>query len=239
MPLNFTPYCVFDFETGSRNPHKTQPTQLAAIMLDPRTLEIKSGGEFNSEIRAIVDDDKAIELGLDPLEEGALKVTGKTREQIDKAPELDIVWNNFVKWFKKFNKTSNSFKAAIPVGYNINGFDLPIINRLCQGEFASVGVRGKQVDESGNPNLFNKIRSVDMMQNVWMWTESNPDVKSISMDNNRRWLGFPEESMENSHDALQDVKDTGNIFIKFLKYHRMIADKTNFDNAFAKSGMYI
>ena len=27
---------VFDFETGSRNPRKTQPTQLAALALDGR-----------------------------------------------------------------------------------------------------------------------------------------------------------------------------------------------------------
>ena len=26
-------YIVFDFETGSRNPHKTQPTQIAALSL--------------------------------------------------------------------------------------------------------------------------------------------------------------------------------------------------------------
>jgi DNA polymerase III epsilon subunit-like protein len=29
-------FVIFDFETGSRNPHKTQPTQIAAIALDGR-----------------------------------------------------------------------------------------------------------------------------------------------------------------------------------------------------------
>ena len=32
-------FIVFDFETGSRNPHKTQPTQLAALALDGRSLQ--------------------------------------------------------------------------------------------------------------------------------------------------------------------------------------------------------
>jgi len=72
---------VFDFETGGRDPNTCQPTQIAAIALDGRNLKLK--GTFNSEIRAEVDDEKAIAAGLGPIEEGALKVTGKTREQID------------------------------------------------------------------------------------------------------------------------------------------------------------
>jgi DNA polymerase III epsilon subunit-like protein len=232
MPLNFTPYCVFDFETGSRNPENTQVTQLAAIMLDPRTLKIKSGGEFNSEVRGFVDDEEAKAHDLAPLEDDALRITGKTREEIAAAPKLDIVWDQFTKWLKKFNKNNNIFTAPIPVGYNINGFDLPIINRLCK-EYGNVS------DKDGRPNIFNAVRKVDMMDDLWLWTESNPEVKSLSMDNVRQWLGYPEESTANAHDALQDVKDTGNLFIKFLKYHRSIAKEANFENAFAKSGMYI
>ena len=232
MPLNLTPYCVFDFETGSRNPDNTQVTQLAAIMLDPRSLKIKAGGEFNCEIRAYIDDEVAIAKGLDPLEEDALRITGKTREEIDNAQELTIVWDKFASWVKKFNKSNNIFTAPIPVGYNINNFDMPIINRLCH-QFGNVS------DKDKRPNLFNAIRKVDMMDDLWMWTESDADVKSLSMDNVRQWLGFPEESSANAHDALQDVKDTGNLFIKFLKYYRNITKETKFENAFAKSGMYI
>ena len=75
---------VFDFETGGRNPHKCQPTQIAAIALDGRNFRLK--GQFNSLMRPIIDDEKAIKAGVDPLEEGALKVTGQTREKLAKAP---------------------------------------------------------------------------------------------------------------------------------------------------------
>ena len=68
-------FIVFDFETGSRNPLTTQPTQIAAIALDGRNLSMK--GSFNSEIKPILDDEKAIAAGLDPIEDGALRVTGK------------------------------------------------------------------------------------------------------------------------------------------------------------------
>ena len=81
-------YIVFDFETGSRNPHKTQPTQIAAIALDGRNLAMK--GSFNSEIKPILDDDKAIAAGVDPIEDGALKVTGKNRKDLKKSSRAKI-----------------------------------------------------------------------------------------------------------------------------------------------------
>jgi DNA polymerase III epsilon subunit-like protein len=73
-------FIVFDWETGSRNPHKTQPTQIAAIALDGRNFKVK--GTFNSEIRPILDDEEAIAAGLDPLQDEALKITGKNREAL-------------------------------------------------------------------------------------------------------------------------------------------------------------
>ena len=63
---------VFDFETGGRNPMRCQPTQIAAIALDGRNFRLK--GEFNSMMRPIIDDEEALAAGVDPLEEGALKV---------------------------------------------------------------------------------------------------------------------------------------------------------------------
>ena len=64
---------VFDFETGGRNPLKCQPTLIAAIALDGRNFKLK--GTFNSEMRPILDDDKAIKAGVDPVEDEALKIT--------------------------------------------------------------------------------------------------------------------------------------------------------------------
>ena len=80
---------VFDFETGGRNPLTCQPTQVAALALDGRNFKLK--GTFNSEIWAETDDEKAVAAGLGPIEDGALKVTGKTRESIAKAPKPKAV----------------------------------------------------------------------------------------------------------------------------------------------------
>jgi DNA polymerase III epsilon subunit-like protein len=220
-------FIVFDFETGSRNPYKTQPTQIAALALDGRDLSVK--GSFNSEIRPLLDDEEAIAAGLDPIEDGALKVTGKTREKLAEAPLLKSVWTKFTKFVDQYNWKGEPFFNPIPVGYNIVGFDLIIINRLCK-EF---GPWDKTKD---NAKLFSKVYKVDLMDNVFMWTEGDPSVKSISMDSLREKMGL---SSENAHDALQDVKDTANIFIKLLKTHRAVYQNIEFEKAFANGNLYV
>jgi len=217
----------FDFETGGRNPHTCQPTQLAALALDGRNFRVK--GEFNSEIWAETDDDKAIKAGLGPIEEGALKVTGKTREQISKAPKLKPVWKKFVNFVNKYNWKKTPFFAPVPAGFNILGYDMHIIRRICKE-------LGPWDEKRQDQQLFSQIYKVDMMDNYYMWTEGDPTVKSRSMDAIRKRLGMSEE---NAHDALQDVKDTANIMIKFMKTHRAVYKNLKLDKAFADGELYV
>jgi DNA polymerase III epsilon subunit-like protein len=220
-------FIVFDFETGSRNPHKTQPTQLAALALDGRNFKLK--GSFNSEIRPILSDKLAIEKGLDPIEDEALRITGKTRDELKKAPTLRSVWKKFHQFVDKYNWKGTQWFAPIPVGFNILGFDMVIINRLCK-EY------GPYNEERSQQKLFHAIWKIDVMDNVFAWTEGDPSVKSISMDAMRERMGM---SKDNAHDALQDVKDTANIMIKFMKTHRAVYKNLKIDKAFADGGLYI
>lgn len=222
-----TDIIVFDFETGSRNPHKTQPTQLAALALDGRNLKLK--GTFNSEIKPILNDDEAMNLGLDPIQQEALNKTRKTREALATAPELKTVWKKFVAFVEKYNWQGTSFFSPIPAGFNIIGFDMVIINRLCE-QF------GPYDKNSNKQKLFNQIYKIDLMDNVFMWTEGDPNVKSISMDSLRERMGL---SKDNAHDALQDVKDTANIMIKLMKTHRAVYKNLKFDKAFADGELYV
>tara|TARA_R100000406_G_scaffold7987_1_gene5449 strand:+ start:29663 stop:30337 length:675 start_codon:yes stop_codon:yes gene_type:complete len=220
-------YIVFDFETGSRNPRKTQPTQIAALALDGRNFKLK--GTFNSEIRPILDDEKAIEMGFDPLEDEALRITGKNRDDLAKAPMPKTVWKKFCNFVNQYNWKGTQFFAPIPAGFNIIGFDMIIIDRLCKAY-------GPYDKEREQQKLFNKIYKVDMMDNMFMWTEGDPAVKSISMDSLRDRMGL---SKENAHDALQDVKDTANIMIKFMKTHRSVYRNLTIDKAFADGELYV
>jgi DNA polymerase III epsilon subunit-like protein len=220
-------FVVFDFESGSRNPHKTQPTQIAALALDGRNFKVK--GTFNSEIRPILNDEEALAAGLDPIEDEALKITGKNREALSEAPLLKSVWNKFTKFVSQYNWKGDTFFNPIPVGFNIIGFDMIIINRLCKEYGPWDGDRNQQ-------KLFSKVYKFDIMDNVFAWTESDPTIKSISMDALRERMGL---SSENAHDALQDVKDSANIFIKLMKTHRAVYQNMNFDKAFASGELYI
>jgi DNA polymerase III epsilon subunit-like protein len=220
-------FIVFDFETGSRNPYKTQPTQIAALALDGRNFKVK--GQFNSEIKPIFDEEKAIAAGFDPIEDEALKITGKTREALEEAPSLKSVWDKFTKFVGQYNWKGEAFFNPIPVGFNIIGFDMIIINRLCE-QF------GPWDKERQQQKLFSKVYKFDIMDSIFAWTESDPGVKSISMDALRERMGL---STENAHDALQDVKDEANIFIKLMKTHRAVYQNMNFDKAFANGGLYI
>lgn len=168
-------------------------------------------------------------MGLGVIEEGALKVTGKTREQIDRAPELKSVWTKFVAFVQQFNYNNTSFFAPVPVGYNIVNYDLIIINRLCKD-------LGPFDEKSKRQKLFNQIYKIDMLDNVFMWTENDHNVKSRSMDAMRERMGL---SKENAHDALQDVKDTANIFLKFLRTHRSVAKNLKIDGAFTDGELYV
>lgn len=218
---------VFDFETGGRNPLRCQPTQIAAIALDGRNFRLK--GEFNSMMRPILDDDKALEAGVDPIEEGALKVTGQTRSQLARAPLPKGVWKKFVTFVNKYNWKGTPYFAPIPAGFNILGYDMKIVDRLCK-EY------GPYDDKREGQKLFHQIYKIDVMDDVWLWTEGDPDVKSISMDSLRERMGL---SSENSHDALQDVKDTANIFIKLQRSRRAVYRNMKFEKAFADGKLYV
>ena len=52
----------------------------------------------------------------------------------------------------------------------------------------------------------------------------------------RDYMGIDKEG---SHDALKDVKDTANMMIRFLKLHRALAPKTQFEKAFADGKSYV
>jgi DNA polymerase III epsilon subunit-like protein len=220
-------FIIFDFETGSRNPHRTQPTQIAAIALDGRTLSMK--GQFNSEIKPIFDEAEALAAGVDPIEDEALKITKKTREQLEKAPSLKSVWSKFTKFVDQYNWKGDTFFNPIPVGFNIIGFDMIIVNRLCR-EF------GPWDKDREQQKLFSKVYKFDIMDSVFAWTESDPSIRSISMDSLRERMGL---SFDNAHDALQDVKDEANIFIKLMKTHRAVYQNIKFEKAFANGELYV
>jgi DNA polymerase III epsilon subunit-like protein len=225
------PVIIYDYETTGIDPNKCQLTQIAAMVIDSRTLNVKQGGLFNTEVCPIFDDERAISLGYAPVEAKALEVTRKTKEGLMGAPEEKVAWANFRSFCKRFNPSGDSYKAPIPAGYNINGYDSIITKRMCD--------KYGPVDKNGRPSLFNPIFKLDVMDMMFSWLEFDDDLTGLSLTKLCEFLGFPSEMTDNAHDGMVDVRNTANILIKFLKFQRDIASKTNFKEAFSNGVFYV
>jgi DNA polymerase III epsilon subunit-like protein len=226
--INYNKICVFDFETDGIDPTKCSPVQIAAIMIDPITLDIIPDSEFNIFFKPeVLEKDSNYVYQTDILDFHA-KVRGSTKEEILKQwldyPSQQQSWKMFVEYLTKYHSRSSKkshFSAPIAAGYNIHRFDLKIIDRLSQ--------KYGDTNKEGNNNIFFQRDVLDIMNLVFYWFEQNSDLKSYSMDNLRDYLGI---SKDGAHDALKDVKDSAEILIRFLKLYRNMASKVKFKDSF-------
>lgn len=227
--MNYKDYIVYDFETTSANPMRTQPVQIAALAINGRTLEIKPDSEFESLIKPVFDEEECEALGIDALQAGAVKVHGKTKEILKNAPSLKSVWANFEEYVCQYNyKGKSNFTAPVSVGYNIKGFDNKITQRICCEEPWKLGPGNKR----GDATIFNSIYSIDVLDLMFILFENNRDVNSLSFDNLVR--GYMGANADNAHDAMVDVRQTADLFCRTMRLLRKTASRTKFKNAFSQ-----
>lgn len=221
--------CVFDFETDGSNPEVCSPVQLAAVIIDPVKLEIIPDSEFNVKCKPeLMEKNNDYRYETDIIDFHA-RVKGCSQEDIysewKNYPSQDVAWQSFITYLEKYHcgnrKKKSMFSAPIASGYNINRFDMKIINRLCH--------KYKNIDtKESNPNIFYPRDVLDIMNLVFYWFE-NSDLKSYSLDNMREHLGI---NKDGAHDALKDVKDCAEILIRFLRLHRNLSSKIKFKDSF-------
>jgi DNA polymerase III epsilon subunit-like protein len=253
--MNYQDILFLDFETTSVNPYTCQPTQLAAVVIHGRKLEIQNDSIFSSYIQPIFDEKECKKLGLDPITDEVLEKTHINIDDLKRAPSIKTVWSEFVQYVNKYNYKKSKWGAPIKAGMNIDKYDSIIIDRICGGHFRKArmgldklysggiielnGVNfkthfpepygfGPWDNERQEETLFFPRDSVDLLRILWMWTENMADIKSLSMDAVREWLGI---STEGAHNAEKDVTDGAMVLIKFLKLHRHYAPKVKFKNS--------
>lgn len=202
----------FDFETGGLDPKKCSPIQIAAQVIHPRTLEFVPDGRFESMMQPLTKEE------FDAIEDGALAVNHKTREQIKAAPLENMVWGEFAKFVNKY-KTPDG--APIPAGQNIKGYDLIISDRLCE----KYGPWDKKRNQQ---TLWNWRDQIDLLNFTFAWFENSNELPNTKMDTLREYF---EISAEGAHDAWKDVKDTAELIVKFMRLHRSLAKKVKFRGA--------
>ncbi len=221
--MNTKKLCVFDFESDGRYPEFCNPVQLSAIIIDPRSLKLVEGAEFNSNIRP---DDMDKENYVKDHQEVIAwhsKNHGCQPEDIvqtwENSPSEKLVWKNFVNFLAGHhdqNKKSQ-FQAPIPCGHNILRFDMVIINRLCK--------KYKNVDKEGNQNIFYMRDTVDLMHWMFACFENRSDLKSYSMDVMRDYFDMKRDG---AHDSLVDVKQTAELIVRFMGLFRKNCKSVSF-----------
>lgn len=226
--INYNKICVFDFETDGSDPKSCSPVQIAAVIVDPINLEIVPNSEFNINFKPeVLEQNDDYEYTTDILDFHS-KVKGCSKDDIMKEwrnyPTQQQSWNMFVTYLTKYHSRSSKksqFSAPIAAGYNINRFDLKIIDRLSQ--------KYGNVNKENNSDIFYPRDVIDVMNLVFYWFEHNSDLKNYTMDSLREYLGIDKTG---AHDAIKDVKDTADIMIRFMKLHRNLSSKVKFKDSF-------
>jgi DNA polymerase III epsilon subunit-like protein len=225
--------CVRDYETGSKNKYKTQPIQIGAVMIDPKKLEVVEDSLFVSSMRPILDDKEAVAAGFDPIEDEALKVNGFTREELEKAPETKLVWQNYLSYLEKYNlkgKGGNNWNAPVVGGFNNSNFDDVIDIRMCEKY-------GPKLDDWGGWGIYHPTYNHDVFQMVQhLFFSINLNERgSLSMDSLREYFGMDKE---NAHKADIDVLQTAYLMIKIMRLYKKLINgdlgpKIKFSQSFA------
>lgn len=224
--------CVFDFETDGIDPKQCSPVQLSAVIVDPIKLEIVDKSQFNTFLKP----EKLEGTNVDnPYTDSDIlewhgRVKSISAEQVladwKEYPEQKQAWGQFVSYLDKYHSKANGgkkskFTAPIACGYNILRFDLPIVDRL--------SVKYGNINKEQSTCLFHPRDKIDLLHVMFLWTSYFSDVKSLSLDNMRDYLGIDKT---NAHDAIKDVEDCANILIRFLRLHKNLSQKIKFKDSF-------
>lgn len=227
--VNFQKLCVFDFETDGADPEKCSPVQIAAVIIDPIKLEIVKNSEFNCNLKPeILESSPEYEYADSDVLDFHAKVRGSTAQDIlsqwKDYQKQESGWKMFVSYLDMYHSRSerkSCFSAPIACGYNINRFDLKIVNRLSK--------KYNNLNKEGNSSLFYPRDVVDLMNVMFLWFENNSDLKNYTLDSVREYFGL---SKTGAHDALKDVMDTSEILLRFMKLHRNLSRKIKFKDSF-------
>jgi hypothetical protein len=216
---------VFDLETDSPDPDQCNPVEIAAVPVDPRTLEIKSGNAFRATIKPDgIDTDEYFTKAHQDTIAWHAKTRGVEPEDIIRewksAQSEKVVWKNFMSYCAKYEidkRQGQWYVEPIPCGYNIVGFDLPIIKRLSEKHKTKMP--------------FSKVNKIDLMDILFMWFESLDEPSNMKLDSFREFFGI---EADQAHEALSDTLDEANLLVKFMRFHRRQSTVKKFKGAFAK-----
>lgn len=230
--MNHKYIIVADLETDSTPNAKTgtdevNPTEIAAVAIHPVTLEIKEKEAFKVTVRPDqFDDENYRTKARESTIAWHADTRGVTKQDIlddwDKGISEKIAWKNFISFCNKYKVKKDPAKKLyypepILSGYNINGFDIPIMKRVNE-------------KHKGTWPFSKMPTSLDLLDIIYYWFNDMPEPGDLKLDTLKAYFGL--ESHGQAHEALSDVIDTAKILVKFLKFARKQASYDKFHNSF-------
>ncbi len=193
--------CVFDLETTDRFVDSLFPVQIAFKMYDYYSLDEVPNGEFST-------------LCKPPdgtyFSPEAMAVHKIPMSAIELAPPVSLAWKTFVDEVQKFNPGKGKYNSPIVAGYNIEGFDLKVVDRL-----------NKLYYGDKPPVLFNEFRgALDLMKLIQILFDTSAELGDVKFDTVRQYFGI---SSKDAHRADLDVRQEGELLVRLLRFFRRTA----------------
>lgn len=213
MPINYADIIVYDMETvgthpdQAKNPHEAWPVSLAAKAYNARTLEPHNNGEFYSLLKP---------PDVEAVHQECLDFVHMKREDLANAPLPSVVWGQFLDFVGRYNRKGDDWWAPISAGQNIKSFDSVIVERM-----------NKEHNKKGKV-LFSTFRSIDLMDYTFAWFENSKAPSRYRLKDILVHCGI-EYQEDELHNALNDVRYTGTVLMKFLKLHRYLSPRVTWN----------
>jgi DNA polymerase III epsilon subunit-like protein len=217
--MNSNYLCCLDTETDGLDKDTCNLLEIGAVMIDNR--ELKVVDSFSSLLQPI---------DLENVNKEALQINHITMDELSKAPQEKLVFESFIVWVNKYNRSKNAYsvyQAPVASGYNIIGYDIPIIRRYCE---KYGGWDTKRKDQK----IFNQINFIDLMHHIWFITENSMELENNKLTTVLEYMGIEKAVLESAHRALFDAEMSAQILIRLMNYSRRLKTIGKMKNAFAK-----
>lgn len=208
---------VFDIETNGLDIKTLDPVEIACVALDPNKLTIVPGSKFHSLMRP--EDLESVD-NTDEKKD-SLNICKITKEMLKDEPITKVVISAFVNHIKKICGK----KKAIPCGYNISNFDLPLLDRLCN-DF-------KLGDKNGKNPCFLTGTVFDLKEDINRWFFQSDRLLFPSFDSVRKLMGMKQEG---AHRADFDVAQEAWLAKRLLSFYKKNSPLVAFEGAAYSDG---
>jgi len=218
---------VYDLETDGPDPTTANPVEIAAVPVNPRTLEIKMDDTFEVTVKPPgIDKDDYFTTGVQKTIDWHASTRGCSSADIvsnwKKGKSQKVAMKNFCSYLQKYHIEKDPvrriyFTEPAYSGYNVDGFDDIIIRNMC--------------DRHKLDYPFAKMGNMDLLHYITYWFENMPEPENYKMDTLKEFFGLVSHGQ--AHSAISDVVDTAKILVRFLKFARRQVSVDKFKGSFA------